>query len=142
MAKAQIKRKWLGQQTYSSNWMYFLFVTLTYSIPQGEMTHKCLLSKLIANPFEKTILCHYVSSWCCVQPHEVGIRDRLSMKQLNQIWQHHTTALVIQTQHIFSIFAIINPLLDTGLPMSYIFRSNWLVCTPAVLDYLPGSVSL
>lgn len=64
------------------------------------------------------------------------------MKQLNQIWQHHTTALVIQIQHIFSISAIINPLLDTGLPVCYIFCSIWLVCTPAVLDYLPGSVSL
>lgn len=64
------------------------------------------------------------------------------MKQLNQIWQHHTTALVVQIQHIFSVSAIINPLLDIALPVSYIFCSIWLVCTPAVLDYLPGSVSL
>lgn len=68
--------------------------------------------------------------------------DRLSKKQLNQIWEHHETALVIKIERIFSISATINPLLDTGLPVSYIF---WIIClvhTPAVLDYFPGSVSL
>lgn len=78
----------------------------------------------------------------CITTWSWNMWDRLSMKQLNQIWQHHTTALVVQIQHIFSVSAIINPLLDIALPVSYIFCSIWLVYTPAVLDYLPGSVFL
>lgn len=79
------------------------------------------------------VLCAIRWSW--------NMWDRLNMKQLNQIRQHHMFALAIRIWHAFSISAIINPLLDTGLPVSCNFCHIWIVCLHAVLNDRPGCAS-
>lgn len=65
--------------------------------------------------------------------------DRLNVKQRNQIWKHRMTALVREMQHIFSISAIINSLLDTA---HFPCLTSSAISYSVVLDSLPCSVSL